>query len=215
VTAPDKKPRSDERTTGRDLKRELVDAALEVLAEKGEGELSLREVARRAGVSHNAPYHHYSRGKSQLFADVAAEGFERLRREMLKRTEVRGLSARERLEELAAVYVGFAFDNVPLYRVMFSSEVHAGAEAPGVQQSIVDLYDVFRRNLVEAQSDGTVHPAPADDLGTAYTTMLHGLAVGIVDGLVRRSAPSRRRAEDLAKRLARAMLGPATRRARA
>jgi AcrR family transcriptional regulator len=66
-----------------ELKQKLVAAALSALRETDAEELSLREVARRAGVSHNAPYHHYSGGKAELFADVAAEGFRRLRKDFL------------------------------------------------------------------------------------------------------------------------------------
>jgi AcrR family transcriptional regulator len=59
------------------LKQTLVDAAIALVAEVGTHGFTLREVARRAGVSHNAPYRHY-RDKDDLLAVVAMQGFERL-----------------------------------------------------------------------------------------------------------------------------------------
>src|SRR5271170_6310825 len=59
------------------LKQSLLDAAVDLLAEVGSQGFTLREVARRAGVSHNAPYRHF-KDKDDLVAAVAAEGFDRL-----------------------------------------------------------------------------------------------------------------------------------------
>src|ERR1700755_1222582 len=60
-----------------DLRRAIVTAALEMLSETQSVDCSLRELARRAGVSHNAPYKHFAE-KTELLAAVSAAGFERL-----------------------------------------------------------------------------------------------------------------------------------------
>src|ERR1043165_4202567 len=78
-----------------DLQRAIVNAALEVLSETQSTEFSLRELARRAGVSHNAPYKHFA-DKRELLAAVSAAGFETLTKHM--ESEIAGLNnARERL----------------------------------------------------------------------------------------------------------------------
>ena len=72
------KPQSDERPYHHgDLRRAIVKAALEILQETQSLEFSLRELARRAGVSHNAPYKHFA-DKRELLAAVSAAGFEKL-----------------------------------------------------------------------------------------------------------------------------------------
>ena len=59
------------------LKHALLDASLALIRTVGPGAFTLREVARRAGVSHNAPYRHF-RDKGELLAALAADGFDRL-----------------------------------------------------------------------------------------------------------------------------------------
>src|SRR5580658_1074366 len=65
------------------LKPALLEAAVELIAEVGPAAFTLREVARRAGISHNAPYRHF-REKDELLAAVATEGFERLAEALVK-----------------------------------------------------------------------------------------------------------------------------------
>ena len=79
------KPQSDERPYHHgDLRRAIVKAALEILRETQSLEFSLRELARRAGVSHNAPYKHFA-DKRELLAAVSAAGFETLTKRMDQR----------------------------------------------------------------------------------------------------------------------------------
>jgi AcrR family transcriptional regulator len=109
-----------------DLRRALIDAALELVGEGADP--GLRAVARRAGVSPGAPYHHFA-DKTALLAEVAREGFVALAD---AQAAVEGEGA-ERLERLATAYVQFAFDHPTHYEVMFSqppSELAAEANSP-------------------------------------------------------------------------------------
>ena len=89
-----RKPQSEERPYHHgDLRRAIVKAALEILGETQSLEFSLRELARRAGVSHNAPYKHFA-DKRELLAAVSAAGFEmltqRMAREIADHADARG-----------------------------------------------------------------------------------------------------------------------------
>src|SRR6202044_4146949 len=88
------------------LKQSLLDAAVGLIGEVGPQAFTLREVARRAGVSHNAPYRHF-RDKDDLLAAVAAEGFDRLTEEMRK-AMAKGRTAAERLNLAGRGYIQFA-----------------------------------------------------------------------------------------------------------
>ena len=88
------------------LRQTLLEAAVALIGEVGLHAFTLREVARRADVSHNAPYRHFA-GKDELLVAVAAEGFDRLTAAMLRAQE-RGKSPLERLHLCGCGYVDFA-----------------------------------------------------------------------------------------------------------
>jgi AcrR family transcriptional regulator len=100
-----------------DLHRGLVDAARRILEADGPGALSLRAVAREAGVSPAAPYHHF-KDKGELLDAVALEGWEALG-EALATAKARKPDHAILIAEMGVAYVCFARDNPALYRVMY------------------------------------------------------------------------------------------------
>ncbi|MFN7132092.1 MAG: TetR/AcrR family transcriptional regulator, partial [Myxococcales bacterium] len=103
-----------------DLRRALLDGALALLQDEGVGALSLREVARRAGVTHAAPYRHFE-SKEELIAAVAEEGFHTLRDEMRDAMAAHEGDPRRRLEACGVAYVLFAVGHPAHFGVMWSS----------------------------------------------------------------------------------------------
>ncbi len=111
-----------------DLRRALIEAALALVTEEQDWAFSLREVARRAGVSHNAPYNHFPE-KRDLLGAVAAAGFEALRERM--RTAVAGVtSPPAALLASAKAYVNAGVENPALYRLMFGPALAATNGSP-------------------------------------------------------------------------------------
>src|SRR5205823_396278 len=101
-----------------DLRRALVDAARRILEAEGPTALSLRAVAREAGVSPAAPYHHF-KDKAELLDAIAAEGWQMLDASMAKAK--REAEPRNKLNALGIAYVCFARENPALYRVMYDA----------------------------------------------------------------------------------------------
>lgn len=99
-----------------DLRRALLEAALRVLDREGPGALSLRAVAREAGVSPAAPYHHF-KDKSDLIAAVAASGFDRMYVALKAELDATPPDG-DRLTALGLAFVCFARENPALYQVM-------------------------------------------------------------------------------------------------
>src|SRR3954452_13485597 len=93
------------------LRRVLIDKALEAIADKGVAAMSLRDVARRAGVSHSAPAHHFG-DRQGLLTAIAIEGFERL-------TEATRAAAGDHVAGGLA-WIRWALDHPAHYEVMFS-----------------------------------------------------------------------------------------------
>lgn len=123
-------PRSKVRPHDGALRRALIDAALELVEASGTRGLSWREVARRANVSHSAPYRHFA-NKEELLAAVAEQGFRRLTERMVEQMAHAPDDIARRFEAMAIAYVEFAAENPAHFRVMFGRDVpdinkHAG-----------------------------------------------------------------------------------------
>jgi AcrR family transcriptional regulator len=99
------------------LRAALLDSALVVLTEKGVAGFSMREAARRAGVSQSAPKHHFGDARGLLGA-LATRAYRQLC-DRLASLELAGLDARERVTRVAAEYVDFAGDNRALFDLMW------------------------------------------------------------------------------------------------
>ncbi|MCI3928069.1 TetR/AcrR family transcriptional regulator [Streptomyces sp. AN091965] len=102
-----------------DLYRAVLTAALDVIAAEGPGALSLRDLARRAGVSHAAPAHHF-KDRTGLLTAIAAEGYELLADALAEGSDLR---------ERGACYVRFGIDHPAHFQVMFRPDLLRGDDA--------------------------------------------------------------------------------------
>jgi AcrR family transcriptional regulator len=154
-----------------DLQSALVSAAMELL-EEGETDLSMRAVARRAGVSPAAPYRHYE-DREALVSAVAAVGYRELAEELAAAHP--SPSTPEQLVRVAIAYVQFALTRPALFRVMFSEPCKRDNNERVAATAAVSLY---LRGIVER----SFPDADAEPLGTAIWALVHGLATLHLDG---------------------------------
>lgn len=155
-----------------DLRPALIAAAVALIEEVGIPELSLRECARRAGVSHAAPYRHFA-SKNELLWAIASEGFGMLA--AAGRRAMEGLTSPEaRMDAYGVAYVRFAFEHPVHHRVMFTSALEPPEDA--------QRDDAFAL-LVETASAGA--PSVRPELAAlARWALPHGLSMLILDGRV-------------------------------
>lgn len=165
-----------------DLRRALLDAALPLVQTHGVQGFTLRDAARAAGVSHNAPYRHFA-SREQLLVALALHGQETLL-ELLQSRLATASSPRARLDRLGASYLEFAHTHESLFRVMFSSEVYRNrsAELAATQDR---TFQFFRTELHRAEASGLIRPGHADRGAFAGWSALHGAALLILDGVLR------------------------------
>jgi AcrR family transcriptional regulator len=172
-----------------DLREALIAAALALLIENQGWGFSLREVARRAGVSHNAPYNHFD-DKRDLLGAVGAAGYEALRARMLAAKA--GITAPEpALVAIGDAYVRFGIENPAHYRLMFGPELIAcGAEPPPecVLVAAMAAKSVLAEAILWGVREGRFAAPQADDTSnemlvlTAWS-LVHGLTMLMIDGL--------------------------------
>lgn len=155
-----------------DLRRALVDAARRLLEAEGPSALSLRAVAREAGVSPAAPYHHF-KDKAQLLEAVAQEGWDTLNAQMAE-AKARDSSPHQ-LTSLGIAYVCFARENPALYRVMYDMVREKESLPDDMQENEDSAYCLVRDTMIEQGAD----PAAEVDLELATIAAwcgAHGLA---------------------------------------
>lgn len=171
-----------------DLRAALIAAAEAELTEKGADAFSLRRAAKRAGVSHAAPAHHF-RDSNALLDALAAAGFRRLAEAM---KQEQGFAAPGRRAQVAAAgvgYVRFALDNPELMQLMFATSRRRGAD-PELQRDSEAAFSVLVNRVgVTRGRDAFKSEAGWRDVA-AYWSIMHGYAqlaiagkMGFVTGL--------------------------------
>jgi AcrR family transcriptional regulator len=173
-----------------DLRRVLIDTALEMVTEEQNWTFSLRELARRAGVSHQAPYNHFPE-KQDLLGAVAVVGFERLRDGMLR--AMAGIDAPEALVDvIGRTYVRLGLENPALYRLMFGPALaDAGpGNRPTIARSAGARARAVLEEAIERGARSGAFAVPADNredqvlAAHAFWSAVHGLTMLVIDDLL-------------------------------
>lgn len=159
-----------------DLRAALLEAAFLVLTESGVEGFSLRSVARRAGVSPGAPYHHF-RDKQAILTELASDRRGRARNAFVRAIEGEA-TPQAKLRALGIAYVQYALEHQAEFRLMFggSLQVHISESELGD----VPILNVFKKLVRE--SDDRLSAAELDTAAVAAWSLAHGLAELLVDG---------------------------------
>lgn len=177
-----------------------------VLAESGAAGLSLREIARRLGVSHNAPSRHFPT-REALLAAIGAAGYQDLAARVAQAGD-RALPAEEAMVHRGLAYVGFALEHPALFRLMFSNDLDRSAFPELARQADASL-KALMPHIADAYGD-TFLP----DAALAAWSMVHGLAQLLIDRQPPHELRAGRSDLDVAEAALRAMASAIGRRGR-
>ena len=153
-----------------DLKNALLGAARAILEEEGLAALSLRAVARRAGVSHAAPYRHFPNHEA-LLVDLAVEGFAELHAEIVAAAASPGAES-DRIANLGAAYMRFVARRPALARLMFGPQLPNRDAFPALGEAA---------DAIGAEIGAALHDSA---LGLAVWASVHGLAMLILENVI-------------------------------
>jgi AcrR family transcriptional regulator len=147
--------------------------------------LSLREIARRADVSHSAPYRHFA-DKEELLAAVAEQGFRSLTERVIEQVAGAPDEVSKRFEAIAVAYVEFAAENPAHFRVMFGPDVPDIDKHPALREAHDVTDGLFRTGVAEVlEETGKIGvEVDADHFTLMAWSLVHGLASLTVDGRV-------------------------------
>lgn len=186
-----------------DLKNALLQAAETLLAETGAAGLSLRAMAKAAGVSHTAPYRHF-KDKAALLRALAQAGFERLRLAINAAADAVPHDAGQKLIAAGGAYVTLAVRNPELTRLMFG-----GVTEPG-DDDASHAADAAFESLVWIITAGVQAGAFRDrdpyELALVAWTSMHGLAMLIAAGLLQVDAGDEAQVDTLVRSVAQNLL---------
>ncbi len=163
------------------LRKALVDAALELLRVGDAASLSLRAVARRAKVSTAAPYRHFE-SREALLAAVAEQGYDMLAAGIRASMEAHAGDPRAAFSEAGVAYVMFALDHPSHYAVMFSVELADRSCYPALAKAAAASQGLLLQAIRDCQDAGLVPAGPPRELALAAWSAVHGLASLITAG---------------------------------
>ncbi|MFD8805039.1 TetR/AcrR family transcriptional regulator [Streptomyces sp. NPDC059597] len=150
------------------LRSRLVDAGVALLAAEGAQALSLREIARRAGVSHGAPRRYFPT-HLELLSAIARRGFEDLGGRVRDTLDSAADDPRERSEVLARTYLRFALENPGMYELMFRHDILKSGHL-GLRDTSLPLFAVLVELVQRVRPE-----ADARQVAGVLWANLHGL----------------------------------------
>jgi len=153
-----------------DLRNGLLEAARSILEEESLSALTLRAVARKAGVSHAAPYRHFPNHEA-LLAELSIEGFDELREQLAEAAKLPG-SEPDKIATIGAAYMRFVAQRPALARLMFGGQLPNRDQFPALGLKA----DAIGEEIGKALHDG--------GLGLAVWAAVHGLAMLVLENVI-------------------------------
>jgi AcrR family transcriptional regulator len=166
-----------------DLRQKVLDASLALIEEGGLDRLSMREVARKAGVSHQAPYHHFG-DREAILAAIAGEGFATLEQALVRAAAQAGSEPAKAVEAMGRAYVEFALRHPAYFQAMFRADAVPLDGYPEARKREDEAFGTLVAGI-----DKAVSSQPADvrrAIAVACWAMVHGLATLILEGSLAR-----------------------------
>ena len=153
-----------------DLRNGLLDAARAILEEESLAALTLRAVARKAGVSHAAPYRHFPNHEA-LLVELSMEGFDELREAISEAAKAPGPES-DKIATIGAAYMRFVAQRPALARLMFGGQLPNRDQFPAL---------ALKADSIGSEIGDALHDS---DLGLAVWASVHGLAMLVLENVV-------------------------------
>lgn len=166
-----------------DLRQALLSAAWALLEEGGLDAVTIRAVARRSGVSHAAPHHHFS-SKGELVEAMVVEGFEWLTDELARAWGAHA-DPLEALDATGAAYIRFARERRAVFQLLNRPELRRAPGGPdAAEQAGLRAFEVLARGIERCQEAGRIPPGDSRPWTLLAWSGVHGLAMLLDSGLL-------------------------------
>jgi AcrR family transcriptional regulator len=166
-----------------DLKNALIQAGIEILSKEGVNALSLRKVARRAGVSHAAPYAHFA-DKQALVAAISTAGYQKLYDKVYDAAQNHRGDPMRQLIEGAWAYVEFALNDSEHFRITLSGVVEKEKEYPAYVEVSQKGFRLVVQLVEVCQKAGVLNEGPPDLMAASVWGLVHGFVSLILENQI-------------------------------
>ena len=166
-----------------DLKNALIQAGVKILAREGVSGLSLRKVAKQAGVSHAAPYSHFA-DKQALIAAISTEGFKQLHVQIEEIISAKQNNPAALLVETAWAYMQFALNEPDRFKLMFSSVLEKEKEYPDYVQYSQQNFSQIVEIVKICQAEKILRTDSPELTTVSVWSAVHGLIMLILEGQI-------------------------------
>lgn len=163
-----------------DLKNALIQAGIEILSREGVNALSLRKVARRAGVSHAAPYAHFA-DKQELVAAISTEGYKEIYERVYGAVQRHQGEPLRQLVEAAWAYVEFALNDPDHFKITLSGAVEKEKDYPALVAITQESFNLVVDLVAAAQRAGILRAGPPDLMAVSVWGLVHGFTLLILE----------------------------------
>jgi AcrR family transcriptional regulator len=166
-----------------DLRQKVLDASLALIEEGGLDRLSMREVSRKAGVSHQAPYHYFE-DREAILAALAGEGFSKLGQLLARAAAQSDAEPSKAVEAMGHAYVDFALRNPAYFQAMFRADAVPLDRYPEARKREDEAFGKLVEGIGHAFADHSTKVRQA--IAVACWAMVHGLATLVLEGSLAR-----------------------------
>jgi AcrR family transcriptional regulator len=163
-----------------DLKNALIQAGIEILSREGVNALSLRKVARKAGVSHAAPYAHFA-DKQALVAAISTEGYKKIYENVYNAVQRHQGEPLRQLVEAAWAYVEFALTDPDHFKITLSGVVEKEKDYPAFVEVAQKSFSLVVELVEAGQRAGILNEGPPDLVAVSVWSLVHGFAMLILE----------------------------------
>ena len=180
-----------------DLKNALIKAGVKILAKEGVSGLSLRKVAKQAGVSHAAPYSHFA-DKQAFIAAISTEGFKQLYKQIASAREAHQ-DPSALLLETAGAYIQFAMNEPDRFKLMFSSVIEKEKDYPEFVTVSQENFQQLVEVVEVCQRAGLLKSGSPDLMAISVWSSVHGMIMLVLEEQVSHTVLNKYDIDDILK----------------
>ncbi len=166
-----------------DLKNALIQAGADILSKEGISALTLRKVAKKAGVSHAAPYAHFT-DKQALIAAISTEGYKKLYDQIAQVAEQYRSDPLRRFVEASWAYVQFALDEPDHFKVTLSGMIEKEQDYPAFVETARQTFSLVVEIVAQCQQAGILRKGAPDLTAVSAWALIHGFVTLLLENQI-------------------------------